>query len=344
MNALTETPEAGTAIAIPEPADLAVMLKAQNGLDGMLRDIENDALAEAAQHSAETPKGRTALKSIAYRVAQTKTELERRAKALTEQQRREIDQVNAGRNAAVARLDALRDQIKDPAVKWEAAEAERVVEIKTRLASIDVAPITVASTAEEVERHLIFVLKTAEGDFAEFAPQVAPRLVQAENALTAMLEAALSREAAERELAELRAEKAAREAAEAEAKARAEAEAAQADAARRAEAEREAAAQRAREEEQARHAQELARAEENAAAALQAERDRIAKEEADLAAEAAQRAQNEDHVSAVRRAAKEALMRISGTGFSETGLNEAQAVAIIRAIHRGDIPKVTISY
>jgi uncharacterized sporulation protein YeaH/YhbH (DUF444 family) len=77
----TETMEAkGTAIALPEASALAAMFKADNGLDDLINRIADQAAVEAAGLDPKIAADRKALRSIAYRVAQTKAEIERRAK------------------------------------------------------------------------------------------------------------------------------------------------------------------------------------------------------------------------------------------------------------------------
>ena len=121
MNDMTPA-DTSTALTLPAAANLAEMLKAENGLDGLLSQLEMQAHAEAKEADAATKKGRDALKSIAFRVSKSKVSLEDRAKELTEAQRKAIEAVNAGRNAAVKRLEALRDETEEDPAEVEASE------------------------------------------------------------------------------------------------------------------------------------------------------------------------------------------------------------------------------
>lgn len=359
------TQATGTALALPEPTALAVLFKAENGLDPLLARIEAEATAEAAQYSPETAKGRDALKSVAFRVVKSKTELERRAKELTEQQRREVAAVNAGRNAAVERLDALRDKIKAPAIAWEAAEADRIEKHKTRLAAIqNAAPETEASEAYRAIIARIEAMQITDA-WQEFAADAGKAKDATLARLLAGLDAAEVREAQEAEIARLRAEAAAREEADrlrreaeeaeaariaaekaeaerlarierekqeaAERAAKAAEERAKAEAERTASeaAEREAALKRAAEEQAAQHQRELQEAKRREEAAAQAERDRIARENAAAEAARQKRAADEAHRAKIRADIAAALATMAGRATPE---------AIADALMAGLIP------
>lgn len=232
MNDMTPA-DTSTALTLPAAADLAEMLKAENGLDGLLSQLEMQARAEAKDADAATKKGRDALKSIAFRVSKSKVSLEDRAKELTEAQRKAIEAVNAGRNAAVKRLEALRDEIKKPALDWEAAEEERIEALKARVAMIATGGIDATSASSDIQAQIDTIAAMQGDDFAEYAEIATAKLAQTLDTLNGFLIFARNREENERELAALRAAAAEREAA---------------DAARRAEEEAKAEAERAAEQ------------------------------------------------------------------------------------------------
>jgi hypothetical protein len=339
--------EQTTALAIPEPAALATMLKADGGMSALIERIKNQAQAEAEGVDPTTKKGRESLRSIAYRIAKTKAEIERRAKELTEQQRKEVAAVNAGRNAVAAALDTLRDEIKRPAEDWEAKEEARLAEIKGRLDQLTTGGLDAMAEPEAIEAQIALIWRVTAGHFEDFTAIAQERAAEAVKALQAALPLAVKRKADEAELAQLRAEAEARREAEEKAKREAEEKAA-AEAAEREKAEavrkaqEEAEAKLAAQKEQAERDALLAaeKAEKDKAAAVEAERQRQEREkEAEAQAEAKRKA-NIEHVRDVRRAAKEALIR-AGEGY---GITEELAVQIVLAINRGDIPRVTISY
>lgn len=365
MNDMTPA-DTSTALALPAAADLAAMLKAENGLDGLLSQLEQQARDEAKDADASTKKGRDALKSIAFRVSKSKVSLEDRAKELTEAQRKEIEAVNAGRNAAVKRLEALRDEIKKPALDWEEAEEARLEALKARVAMIATGGIDATSASSDIQAQIDTIAAMQGDDFAEYAEIATAKMAQTLEALNGFLIFARNREETERELAALRAAAAEREAADAARRAEEEAKAeAEQAAARKAENERLEAERAAQIERDKAEAAEEARIEAETAAKVYAEAqaekarvdairaaekakaDKLAAVEAERARAAAEaeaikraeekRAADVAHISKIRREAKAELMKIKG-------INEALAVNIVLAINGKCIPHISIAY
>lgn len=280
MNEMTET---GTALALPEGRDLAVIFRASDQMDALIGRIE----AEVRSHAPDvtTAKGRKAIASLAYKVAQSKTALDEAGKALNEAARQQINAVDAERRKVRDRLDALRDEARAPLTAWEKAEEERVQRIKDRLEKVRTAHTMLpeGATAEQIAALLARVEAMAIDDtWAEFVADAARYKDQAVATLRNMQAEATRREAQEAELARLRAEAEAR--AEADRK-RAEAEAAEAArvAAEKAEAERQARIEQEKQEAAARAAAE-------AEARAKAEADRLVAEAKAAADRAAQEA------------------------------------------------------
>lgn len=119
----------GTALALPEPASLATMLKTEGGLDSLLKRIEADALVMVKDLDPTVAKDRDLMKSAAHKVSLSKAELDRQGKALTETQRREVASVNAGRKVAETFLADIRDRVRAPADVWDAKEADRAIAV-----------------------------------------------------------------------------------------------------------------------------------------------------------------------------------------------------------------------
>ena len=217
MNQIAEIKQTGTGIALPAATDLAQMFKAENGLEPMLKSIQERARASALAHDPATAKGREGLKSVAYEVSTTKAELDRQGKALTDEQRREVAAVNAGRKAASTFLDTLRDEIKRPAVEWEAKEAARVQALKDRLSAIDAGRADAHCPADQIKTVIFEIEATETGeDWQEYQAEAAIAKDRVLTALRGNLAIAEKREADARELEELRAMQAANAAKEAE--------------------------------------------------------------------------------------------------------------------------------
>ena len=276
------TPQTGTALALPEPASLAVMFKTERGLDPILTKLEQDALAMVKDLDPAVKKDRDLMKSAANKVSLSKAEIDRHGKALTEAQRKEVAAVNAGRKVAEEFLAALRDRVRKPADDWEAADQARKDRIRLRLDAFK--PATVPSASEGL-RGLIAEIEAVivDSSWQEFEEEAAQAKAMCLNRLDEHLANAVQREADAAELERLRAEAAARAEAdrikaEAEAAERAEAErvareTAEAEARAKAEAERAAQveADKAKAAEIAAQYERIAAAEREAALARQAE-------------------------------------------------------------------------
>lgn len=206
----------GTALALPEETALATMLKAEGGMDDMIAQIEKAVREEAAGLSPENKKDREALKSLAYKVSQSKAALEKQALALTEKAREEIAAVNAGRKGAVERLEKLRDETRKPAVDWEEAEKARIEGFQTKIAELqDLGRVTAMNTTDDIRAVIADIEAVEIGDtWAEFEELATVAKSQALTKYRADLAAAETREKEQAELAALRAANEEREAAE----------------------------------------------------------------------------------------------------------------------------------
>lgn len=292
--------QTGTALALPEPTTLATMFRASGGMETLISRIE----AEARSHAPDltTKKGRDAIKSLAYRVAQSKTALDMAGKDLSETARAQINAVDAERRKVRDRLDALKDEVRKPLDDWEVAEAKRIDALKLRLTAFR--PSHVPASSEGL-RTLIAEIEavTIDAAWQEFQTEATEAKALCLNRLDEHLQTAVAREEAaalaERQAAELeqlRREKAERDEAD---RLRAEAEVAEA---RRIEAEKLEAERKRIATEQAAQAQ---------LAAEKAEADRLAQIERDKreAAQIAAKQAEERAKAEADRAAKEASDR-----------------------------------
>ena len=114
-----------------ETTTLKAAFRDPEGKEALLGRIE----AEAGLFTADvdTKKGRGAIKSFAYSVAQGKGTIDRFGKELGEAARKKISGFNAGRNTAAIRLDKLKDVVRKPLDNWEAAEEKRIEGHKERV-------------------------------------------------------------------------------------------------------------------------------------------------------------------------------------------------------------------
>lgn len=340
--------ENGSALVIAESTSLQSYFTG-DAVDPLIQKIEQEVRSHAPDLT--TAKGRKAIASLAYKVSQTKTALDKAGKSMNDAKRAEIEIVDSERRKIRDRLDALRDETRKPLDEWEAAEEARIDYCKRLIehvkecgeGRIDGETYPYAILFRELDEKITF----DENTFGEFLPQAVAAYEAATAKLKSAQEAQRIREAQEAELAQLRAEAEARRIADEEAAAKAEAKrladeqaererlaaeqaerervarekaeverAAQiekdkAEAAERAAVAEREASERREKEAAERHARELKEAAEREAAAAQAERDRIAAEQA--AADAAQkkRAADKVHRNRIHSEINEALMPIT---------------------------------
>lgn len=318
MNDMTNTP--GTGLMLPATTDLQALFREPGQVDPLIARIEAEVRAHVPDTS--TAKGREAIKSLAYKVARSKTALDDAGKALNEEARAQINQVDAARRTIRERLDALKDEARKPLTEWEAAEASRQDRDKRILEQLTNHGLTGLEASADI------VAKAAQirgillpDDFGEGLDAAEAARAATMEALRNMYLAAQKREAEAAELEKLRkeateraaADEAARiererieaerlaaeraEQARKDAEAQAAREAEERAAREKAEAERiervrKEAAQKAAAEAEARHQRELAEAARREEQAAQRERDRIAAEQ--RAEEEAQRKREEN--------------------------------------------------
>lgn len=358
----------GTEVAIIATENLPLAFATKGKIEEMISRIEADVKSEL--HDVSTARGRKAIASLAYKVAQSKVALDNAGKKLTEDARAQIDAVNEERRKIKARLDALRDDVRKPLDDWEAKEAERVSALEARRDRLrDAQPAD--DTSEAIEALMRRIEATAIDDsWQEFIGQAATIKDNRLSTLRASLDAAKRREFEAAELARLREEAAAREEAD-----RARREAEEAEAARvaeeRAEAERAAriekekkdAAERAAIEAERRAKEEAAKAQKEAEDRAEAERKAAADREAELQrqieherarAEAAAQAER-DRIAQERKASDDAKAKreadashrnkIAGdiAAALRTMAGNASPENIAEALIAGKIPHITVN-
>lgn len=332
-----------------------------NGIQAIVNQIK--AQVSSIVPDVTTPKGRKEIASLAYKVAQSKSAIDAEGKKLKEQYTVVTNKIDADRKFARDELDAERDRIRQPLTDWENAEKDRVAKHELFVITIrDYLEICSEYNAEmykgAIQRLESVVIDSSLEEYEEQA-----KLAKFET-LEKLRTALVAREKYEAEQAELerlrqaeierqqkeRDEKIAREAAD---KARVEAEAKALADRKRAEQEKLEAEQReARlklEKEQAElREQQLKQqaierekqAEIDRQKAVEAERLRIeqeakAKADAELKEQQAREA-NKAHKKKICNEALQGLMSI--------GVSEELGKQILQAIHKGEVPHVSIKF
>jgi hypothetical protein len=213
MNKVTSTAIAPIEVA-GKPVDLTALFTG-NKVDGLIEKIRAEVTVEAPDTSSA--KGRKRIKSLAYKVAQTKTALDKAGAALVEDAKRQVDTVNAERRKLREGLDALRDEVRKPADDWEAAEALRVSLHRGNIDLITGKTATHTDDPGDISAKIESVNAICVDDtWDEFESEARAAKEAALSALEQALLGAHARVAQEEELQRLRDEAAAREAEAAE--------------------------------------------------------------------------------------------------------------------------------
>jgi len=315
---------------------------APGGVEGIISKLETDV--RAIERDITTEAGREAVKSLAYKIARSKTALDDMGKELVAEIKKKSGAIDAERRIIRDRLDALKDEVRGPLTEWEAAEAERVKDHEAGLCVIiESTRFVVPPTAEMIRQRFAEIAFYDCRDWQEFKERADAAYAEAKATLDAMEQAAEQREADAAELAALRKQAAERAEADriaAEEKAKAERQAAEQAAA----AERE----RIRADQQAKNDQaqaERAEADKIAAAAraVEQERERVARAKADEERATAKREANKKHVAKVHKEIGAALVAYL---FHDTPDEEGDELVstIVDHIAAGRIPHVSITY
>lgn len=309
-------------LVVIEPATALDLFTAPDKVQVLLSGIREKALAEQASLDTDLSKAknRDAIKSLAYKVTQSKTYIDKAGKAVVDELKELPKKVDASRKQCRDELDALSEEIRQPVTAWEDAE-------KARAAAEELVKQIERDHEEALQMNELHDLRKAEEE---------RKRIEHENEI--------KRQAAEQARIEAE-QKAQRDREAAELKAKQEREAAEL----KARQEVEAAAKRERE---AREAQERAEREKQEAIA-KAEREKLAAVEAERRkAEEAERAR----LAEVERQKQEELKRQADTAHRAkvnnqamqdliaTGIPEDCAKACIIAIAKGAVSSVKINY
>lgn len=309
-------------LVVIEQATALDLFTAPEKVNQILEHIKS--LAEEEQKELDSDfsvaKNRKAFASLAYKVAQTKTYIDKEGKAVVDKLKELPKKVDASRKLFRDELDALSTDIRKPLTEWEEKEKARE-EAEALKKQIEV------DHEEALQMNELFDLRKAEEERQRIAR-----------------EEEMKRQAAEQ--ARLEAERKARQEIEASAKREREAK----EAAERAEREKQEAIQRA--EQAAKEAKEkaerdakeaLERAEREKQLAIEAERKkaqeaeqaRLAEEERKRQEEAKRQADKEHR----RKYNQETLQALVSNGF-----DEKLATEFIKLVASKQIPHMTMSY
>ncbi|HBV5715594.1 hypothetical protein AAHW25_19620 [Klebsiella pneumoniae] len=321
-----------------EIMDLVVIEK-KNAMAVFTNNDQLDPLIEAIEKEARslvpdvtTKKGRDAIASMAHKVARSKTYIDNAGKDLVAELKALPKQIDESRRVVRERLDALKDEVRQPLTEWE-AEQER---IKAEEAMNEMHAEALVMNEEfdrqlaariESDHEMALLMNDAfDREQADKAAEAERQRIAHEEEIKRLAAAAAAREV------EQRAQREREEAAHREAVLKAQAEQAERDriaAEQKAEADKKAAVEAER-----RKAQE--EADRIRREAEQREQARLA-EEKRKADEQARREADVKHRKAVGTEIVKALL-------ANTSLTRDQAIEVLTAVKDGRIPHTGISY
>jgi len=299
-----------------------------------------------------TKKNRDEVASFAYRIARSKTAVEKAGAAISAKYKELPKKIDASRRAYKNAFEQLQDEVRAPLNEWEEVEAKRIEGHQFALDSIrENADLSDECPAKSIKDVLDDIAsRVIDASWEEFEQEAHRAKAESVAKLTAMLDKRVKYEAEQAELEALRKQAAEQAQKDREAQIAAEAKAAAEQAAAKAIEDAKQAAEQAKRDlelaEQRRIAQEKQAEIDKAAAeslalnrvemARQQEAKRLADAQAKADAEQAAREADTEHRAKINR---EALAAINGLG-----LGEAQAKEVIVAIIKNQIPNVTINY
>lgn len=203
---------------VPAREKAMAVFTTDNALDPYLAHVR--AEIDAFKPDLTTKKGRDAIASMAYKVAQSKVALETLGKSLADEAKEIPKKIDASRKAMKETLDAWRDEVRKPLDDWE-AEQKRLEEIKLAEEAAKALAIKIDNDHEvglllneKFDRERAEALDLAEQQRIEYEARIA------ENAAELARQVLLARQEQEGRDYQLAIERAQREKAEAEARER----------------------------------------------------------------------------------------------------------------------------
>jgi len=283
----------------------------EGGLDTIIAKIEDDC--RAIHRDPTTQEGRDNIRSLAAKIARTKTALDDVGKNLTADWKKKAREVDVVRSAAWDRLEALQKEIRKPLTDFEDAEKARVKAHNEGLAQMrDYEARSISmQTLEEFNAAIAAVDALLRRQWEEFAPtaaEVGEDVLKVLNARKAEREKYFADQA---ELARLRKENEERQ-------------------------------QRERDEQIRREGEEAGREKERQR--LEAARQANVPPSPPPPPTLAEREGSGETPSSTSKSAKAKVNKAAAEAFEKLGFSTKQGVAIITAIAQGKIPNVTIIY
>lgn len=111
-----------------------VQLYTEGHIESIIKRITEEALNMVPD--VETEQGRDNIKSLAYKIARSKTTMDDLGKELNADSKTKIDLVNAERKKMRDEMDELKFKVRQPLTDFEDAEKKRIADIDDRIIDI----------------------------------------------------------------------------------------------------------------------------------------------------------------------------------------------------------------
>jgi len=195
---------------------------APGGVDEVLGKIK--AEVQTIDRDISTEQGRAVIRSTAYKIARSKTALDKMGKELGEQHFKAWKGITGERARIEKELDALRESFRKPLTDWEQAEFARLAAHEYAIKQIiELGKTEPGFTSQALQARIDELIAMPERDWQEFAKRASDTSMSVMAALNGQLQEAKRQEAERAELERLRQERIAREQAERDARIAAEA-------------------------------------------------------------------------------------------------------------------------
>ena len=198
---------ASTELAAVPPKETALQVfQAPNGLDPYLQKIRDEI--DAFVPDTSTLKGRKAIASIAYKVAQSKTALDNVGKDLVAELKEIPKKIDAERKRMRDKLEAWQEEVRRPLTEWQAAEDARVDRHNDAIAHMkSLATELGALDAEQLQARITELSAFQLGEaWEEFEAEAARAKESSMSAIQAAITARQKYDTEQAELARLRRE------------------------------------------------------------------------------------------------------------------------------------------
>lgn len=161
-----------------------------------------------------TKTARDIIIANAFKFSTVKSAFVAKANEQTEEWKKKTKEVNTKRDNFITAMDKLRDETRKPVTDWEDADEKRQNAHKAAFAELSQLSIILPTiTSDELRERLVNLKPYQDRDWEEYAKDAAPKLIQTEEFLTSTLDLTVQAESDRAELAKMKADKAAEEAA-----------------------------------------------------------------------------------------------------------------------------------